>query len=317
MEVQDNKKEFILLSIIIPCYNLENYIEKTVKNLLSEKLKSNIEIIIIDDNSTDNSKNLLKKLKMQDKRISIIKKNKNEGVSKARNTGINKSKGKYLLFLDGDDELKRGSLQKIEEKLLSEKNIDIFSYGYQKIFSNKIRKYQSLQNSKKIFNETEFLKLFLLKKIPQCIGSFVVKKELVLKNIKFKSRLQLGEDLIFQINILLNNKVNIYYEADIYLNYIQRLGSAVHKKIDEKIFLIFEYLKSKEIKNENIINEFFYFKIMLLLYIMKQIILRGIEDIDSFNKNLKNVYIFRRYKRILFIFKGGFYFLNILNKIFY
>lgn len=317
MEVQDNKKEFILLSIIIPCYNLENYIEKTVKNLLSEKLKSNIEIIIVDDNSTDNSKNLLKKLKMQDKRISIIKKNKNEGVSKARNTGINKSKGKYLLFLDGDDELKRGSLQKIEEKLLSEKNIDIFSYGYQKIFSNKIRKYQSLQNSKKIFNETEFLKLFLLKKIPQCIGSFVVKKELVLKNIKFKSRLQLGEDLIFQINILLNNKVNIYYEADIYLNYIQRLGSAVHKKIDEKIFLIFEYLKSKEIKNENIINEFFYFKIMLLLYIMKQIILRGIEDIDSFNKNLKNVYIFRRYKRILFIFKGGFYFLNILNKIFY
>lgn len=92
-----------LISFIVPSYNFANYIGNCVQSILAQTYK-NIEVIIINDGSTDNSKEIIDKLTILDNRVKAIHKN-NEGVSIARNTGIENSKGDYIVFVDADDYL--------------------------------------------------------------------------------------------------------------------------------------------------------------------------------------------------------------------
>lgn len=92
-----------LISFIIPSYNFADYIECCVKSILSQTY-SNIEVIIVNDGSTDNSKQVIERLVEKDSRIRAIHK-ENEGVSIARNVGLNISKGEYVVFVDADDYL--------------------------------------------------------------------------------------------------------------------------------------------------------------------------------------------------------------------
>ena len=91
----------VKISVIIPVYNSENYLEECLNSVIKQTLK-NIEIICIDDGSTDNSSHILQMYSKFDNRFTLIKqKNKGSGIS--RNKGIEKSKGKYVSFLDSDD----------------------------------------------------------------------------------------------------------------------------------------------------------------------------------------------------------------------
>ena len=115
------------ISIIIPCYNVEKYLDKCMESILSQTL-SDIEIICINDGSTDNSLDLLNKYASSDNRFTIINK-KNEGVGIARNAGLKLAQGEYIYFVDPDDWLQNsGVLSKIYEKARSE-NLDILIFG--------------------------------------------------------------------------------------------------------------------------------------------------------------------------------------------
>ena len=92
----------MLVSVIIPYFKKKDYIKKTVMSVLSQTYQT-FEIIIIDDELTSESKNILKSIKSLDSRIIIIDNKKNIGAGKSRNIGINYSKGKYLAFIDSDD----------------------------------------------------------------------------------------------------------------------------------------------------------------------------------------------------------------------
>ena len=94
-----NKNE--LVSIIVPIYNVEQYIRRCVNSLIEQEHK-NIEIILVDDGSPDNAPNIIDELAKKDKRIVVIHKN-NGGVSSARNIGIENAHGSYIMFVDGDD----------------------------------------------------------------------------------------------------------------------------------------------------------------------------------------------------------------------
>ena len=96
-----DKKNDLLISIIVPVYNIEAYIAKCVDSIVHQSYK-NIEIILVDDGSTDNSSVLCDELASKDERITVIHKT-NGGLSDARNTGIDIAKGKYIGFVDGDD----------------------------------------------------------------------------------------------------------------------------------------------------------------------------------------------------------------------
>ena len=89
------------ISIIVPVYNVEKYLERCLDSLINQTLKD-IEIICINDGSTDNSSEILKEYAKKDSRIIIINQN-NQGISVARNNGMNKAKGKYIGFVDSDD----------------------------------------------------------------------------------------------------------------------------------------------------------------------------------------------------------------------
>ena len=98
-----------VVSIIIPVYNVESYLAECLDSACNQTLK-NIEIICINDGSTDNSLNILQEYEKRDNRISIISQD-NRGASRARNIGIQHAKGKYIYFLDSDDYLAHDALE--------------------------------------------------------------------------------------------------------------------------------------------------------------------------------------------------------------
>lgn len=107
-----------LISVIIPVYNVETYIKKCINSVLDQTY-NDFEIILIDDFSPDRSIELAKDILENQSRIpyKIISKEKNEGLSAARNTGIENSNGKYLLFIDSDDWIEKETVQKLSETL--------------------------------------------------------------------------------------------------------------------------------------------------------------------------------------------------------
>ncbi|MGM0753098.1 MAG: glycosyltransferase family 2 protein [Bacillota bacterium] len=97
----NNETAKLLVSIIVPAYNVEKYIEKCLSSIL-EQTYSNIEVIVVNDGSTDKTGQLIDNVSQQDSRVRVLHK-KNAGVSAARNSGIDISTGEYLVFVDGDD----------------------------------------------------------------------------------------------------------------------------------------------------------------------------------------------------------------------
>lgn len=123
------------LSVIIPIYNVEKYIEICIKSLLDNDLDvSEYEIIVVDDESPDNSLNIVKELANQYSNIKIISQ-KNKGLGGARNTGISNSSGEYLLFLDSDDWYLNNTLKNLIS-IADKYNLEILEFAAQGITSN-------------------------------------------------------------------------------------------------------------------------------------------------------------------------------------
>ena len=99
-----NNKEYDLISVIIPIYNIEKYVERCIKSIINQTY-SNLEIILVDDGSSDSSPEICDKFANIDSRIIVIHK-KNGGLSDARNNGLKIAKGNYISFIDGDDYIK-------------------------------------------------------------------------------------------------------------------------------------------------------------------------------------------------------------------
>ena len=125
--------EHRLFSIIVPVYNVNKYLEKSIKSIISQTYK-NFECIIVDDGSNDGSEIICETLKQSDNRIKVIHK-KNEGVAIARNVGIKAATGKFILFVDSDDTLEQNSLFQISNALEKD-NSDILVFGYRRINEN-------------------------------------------------------------------------------------------------------------------------------------------------------------------------------------
>lgn len=110
-----------LITISIPIYNCEKYIERSINSVLNQTY-TNIEILLVDDKGNDNSLNIVKRIQSQHpEKIRIIEHETNQGLSIVRNTGIDKAKGKYLFFLDGDDEIVSNCIEELY-KLITETN---------------------------------------------------------------------------------------------------------------------------------------------------------------------------------------------------
>ena len=125
-----NKK---LVSIIVPCYNVEKYFERCIKSLVSQTYKD-IEIILIDDGSTDATSNLINRYKDTDKRI-IVKKQQNIGLSGARNAGLKIAKGEYVCFVDSDDYVDKNYIKRMYAEL-ERTGSDICACNYSYVYED-------------------------------------------------------------------------------------------------------------------------------------------------------------------------------------
>ena len=172
----------IKLSIIIPTYNVEKYISKTLDSILKQEY-NNYEIIIIDDGSTDNTLNIIKTYK--DKRIKLLSEN-NEGVSSARNKGIKEAKGDYLIFVDGDDYLEDFALKYIVDEINSSKKNTTFIGLFNTIFEKGCRRNCKCEELESIYidniKKEKVLDYLYTKRIIFTLWRFVVSRELIIKN---------------------------------------------------------------------------------------------------------------------------------------
>lgn len=116
-----------LVSVIVPVYNIEKYVRKCLDSLTSQSYE-NIEIIVVDDGSTDGSGEICDEIASKDKRVEVFHK-KNGGLSSARNYGIKKAKGEYVCLVDGDDYVKR-DFAKIMMEGMDRGDVDIVVCGY-------------------------------------------------------------------------------------------------------------------------------------------------------------------------------------------
>ena len=106
-----------LISVIIPIYNLEQYLQNCIESVITQTYQ-NLEIILVDDGSTDSSIDICREYEKKDRRIQIITKQKNEGAGPARNVGIDISHGAYIMFVDGDDFIARNCIEELYTMLL-------------------------------------------------------------------------------------------------------------------------------------------------------------------------------------------------------
>lgn len=143
-----------MVSIITPLYNSKEYFQKTYESVISQTF-SDWEWIIVEDHSTDGSLNQIQNLIKNDKRITLLRTEKNSGAAIARNLGIEQAKGRYIAFLDADDLFKPEKLEK--QIKFMEKNGYAFTFtDYDLLYSNgKVRRYSS---KKKVISYKDLLK---------------------------------------------------------------------------------------------------------------------------------------------------------------
>ena len=122
------------ISIIIPIYNTQKYIEKCLRSLEKQTMK-NFEIILVNDGSTDNTEKIVKRYINEHKNLNIIYiKKENEGLASARNCGVTRAKGKYISFLDSDDYLDNNLFQNLKQYM--DKDVEMIKFKMQKVEEN-------------------------------------------------------------------------------------------------------------------------------------------------------------------------------------
>ena len=133
-----------LVSIIVPVYNVEKYLRKCLDSIVNQTYK-NIEVICVDDGSPDNSIDILREYRAKDDRVTIIRQ-KNKGLSGARNTGIKNATGKYIMFIDSDDWVELNMVELMTKKM-DNKNLELAVCGTINHIGNEIQKEKLLKDS--------------------------------------------------------------------------------------------------------------------------------------------------------------------------
>ncbi len=210
------------ISVIVPVYNTEKYLESSLRSIMNQTY-SNLEIICVNDGSTDNSLELLKLMQQEDERIIIIDK-ENEGQGISRNKGMEKATGEWISFIDSDDTLEPDAYEKIVKNISDE--VDMVHFGIQMLYE---------EGKLKIKTDNEYydIKYDGLTEVPKSkihkidgsASNKLFKKSIIDKyNIRFKNILY--EDFQFSMQYI-SVIDKIFYMPDKLYNYLRRGGSTM------------------------------------------------------------------------------------------
>ena len=289
-------------SIIVPAYNTEKYIDKCLKSIFSNTYK-NFEVIIVNDGSTDKTEDIINKYIIKYDNIIYIKQ-KNMGLSLARNNGVKKATGDYLLFIDSDDYVEKNLLENINKNI---DDLDVLRYQLNMVFNDKIIPYEE-----KEFNVTDGIDAFekIVKyKFIEMAALYVINRKYYLdNNFMFEKDVYHEDYGLLPLVIATAKKVN----SIIYLgyNYVQRDGSIMSSndiekmknKMDDMLFLFTKAIKYLDnIPNSQNVKSFYANSIIdkynSLSDKLKKEYIKKIKDLkvisylsnDSYTKKIKKI----------------------------
>lgn len=219
------------ISIIVPVYNSSLYLKDTINSLIKQTIFEKIEVIFVNDGSSDNSGDICEDYTNKYNNFKVIHQ-KNMGVSAARNTGLSHVEGKYVTFMDSDDIIENDLYEK-ELKSITSGNYDILIIDFLKEHQDgMIKKYRT--NFKKEWNDSQNAIIDFFKGI---IGGQVVDKLFLydrVKDIKFSTKYKIGEDMLFTYKSILKSS-NIIMDTNISgYKYIIRNSSAMTGQFAKK-----------------------------------------------------------------------------------
>lgn len=265
------------ISIIIPVYNVEKYIERCIKSVLNQDLKPNeYEILVVDDESPDNSVSIVKRLQLDNPQIHLYRQ-KNKGLGGARNTGIINAKGKYLLFLDADDYLEKNAISTILDYCI-DNDLDILEFGAVGVTEQKKEIYRKSIATHEIIDGYSYLyknqymnsacnKLYsssFLKK-----NKLFFKERIFIEDFEFNTRAFYYANRVIGVDIIVSNFVqtsnSITRNRNIKKN--KKMVFDINKVID--ITLLFSNtIKDRDKTTQIVINERVGFLIITMFYTM-------------------------------------------------
>jgi len=185
------------VSIVVPIYDVEKYLAKCLDSLIGQTL-SDIEIILVNDCSPDNSEEIVLDYQKKDSRIVYFKQSKNQGQGIARNVGVNAAKGEYILFVDSDDYLDLNAAEVLYKKA-KELNLDVLEANYLKVFPTHQTKQENpvfdyVLNGNEFFEEIAFTYAVVWNKLWR--KEFLIKNKLAFNKLSFEDVFFISEAII-------------------------------------------------------------------------------------------------------------------------
>ena len=223
-----------LVSIIVPCYNVEKYIKKCLKSLLSQTY-SNIEIICIDDCSVDKTLSFLNEYKLYDSRIKVFCNKKNLGIGKTRQFGLSVATGEYIMWCDSDDWYEKNMVQDMVQSLI-DNDVDLVVCNQKIVNSKHLETRDVFENVKHIYGFS-FIGYFPLFSEIIFNSSWVlwnkIFKKSVIDDYKIKfSDVRIGEDYNFFLKYISVMRPYIYFLNKKLYNYFRRNASLIGNRFD-------------------------------------------------------------------------------------
>lgn len=218
-----------LVSVIVPVFNVEKYLKSCIESILNQT-HNNLELILVDDGSKDNSENICDEYKIKDKRIIVIHK-ENGGVSLARNSALEIAKGEYITFVDADDSIKSTYIEDLLE-MCKENKCEMAISGFANKQNDNITENKN-QIEKRMTSEETLARMLNEKNFYATVWGKIFKRQIIDK-IRFNEEYKIGEDLDFVVNVLSQN-VMVYINTsliDYYYNI--REDSVTKDKYNEK-----------------------------------------------------------------------------------
>lgn len=229
----------IKVSVIVPIYNAINVLDKTIQSILNQSYR-NIEILLIDNNSTDNSFEYIKSLQQKDDRI-IALLEKKQGPNNARKTGLLNSTGDYIMFCDADDYLREDAINNFINEI-NRSNADIVIGNYIEITPER----EIIKRKKGVFFKENNCNLKEQKEIlfiKPALWNKIFRKDLIKEDFFIKSTI--GEDMVITLESLMLSSNIKYIDEDIYEYVISEdgLSNSVSAKSILDILITVEGLK--------------------------------------------------------------------------
>lgn len=292
-----------LVSIIVPVYNVEHYLNRCLKSL-THQTYNNIEIILVDDGSTDNSGRICDDFAKEDSRILVIHKH-NEGVAQARLYGFENSKGDYITFLDSDDYVSINYVEKLLEPVYKQ-NVDLVCCKH--YFQHDEKIFPSNFTINGFFNKKRLIRLISsnylyndqlgYSSIPVYLWAKLIRRDYVKEGLLAGKGLSYWEDQIALFRILLN--INSMYVLDDYLYYYIRYNEQTTFIYKSSLWQnqLNTYLRYKEIDQNNYLGTQLVknvWKFSFIVNIYKKMP-QKIHSKDDFIKEIKSLEIIEGWK---------------------